>query len=230
MRYDGLMVVVVPTRGRPDNMVDFIRSWEETTFMADLVFAVDDDDPRLEEYMSSFETHKTDSMSLVVGPRLRLGGTLNKVSSSLKDEYSFVGFMGDDHRTRTQNWDIQVYDAFKALPKCSGFVYGNDLNWGEGLPTSVFISSDILATLGFMVPPGMIHLYFDNFWLDFGRALGRITYLPDVVIEHMHPSVGKATEDAGYVEVNAPEMYDHDRTAYEAYCAGKFQEDLKRCV
>ena len=57
-----------------------------------------------------------------------------------------------------------------------------------------------------MVPPGMIHLYFDNFWLDFGRAMGKITYLPDVIIEHMHPAVGKAVLDAGYQEVNAPEM------------------------
>lgn len=224
------IAVVVPTRGRPENMVDFIWSWKETTYMADLVFAVDDDDPKLEEYMSSFETCKTDSMSLVVGPRLRLGGTLNNVSSSLKDSYEFIGFMGDDHRTRTQHWDIQVLYSFREFPRCSGFVYGNDLNWGEGLPTSVFISSDIIDKLGFMVPPGMIHLYFDNFWLDFGLALGRITYLPDVIIEHMHPSVGKATQDAGYTEVNAAEMYEHDRKAYEAYCAGPFKEDLKRCV
>lgn len=226
------MLVIVPTRGRPDNMVELMNVWKETANFAHLIFAVDDDDPRLQEYSDKFianvGTH-TKLFSLRIGRRLRLGGTLNEVANFYTDQYSVIGFMGDDHRPRTPGWDALVMDEFDKLPKKSGFVYGNDLNWGEGLPTSVFISSDIIETLGFMVPPGMIHLYFDNFWLDFGRALGRITYLPHVIIEHMHPSVGKSAQDAGYEEVNAPEMYDHDRAVYEKYQRDQMPEDLLRC-
>lgn len=223
------MITIVPTRGRPENMVELIHTWNATTQVSHLLFAVDNDDPRLDEYKALFMEHGQEGMYLEIGPRLRLGGTLNKMALKYIETYNVIGFMGDDHRPRTVGWDVQVLDAMMLLPKGSGFVYGNDLNWGEGLPTSVFISSDIIETLGFMVPQGMIHLYFDNFWLDFGRALGRITYLPDVIIEHMHPSVGKAINDAGYQEVNAPEMFDHDRTVYEEYQRTQMIEDLLRC-
>lgn len=222
------MLVIVPTRNRPNNMVELINSWKETAQFAHLLFAVDDDDEFLDEYKRQFIANAVVGMELYVGPRLRLGGTLNALSVKYTDEYSVIGFMGDDHRPRTVGWDNAVMEAFEAQGN-TGFVYGNDLNWGEGLPTAVFISSRIIETLGFMVPKGMIHLYFDNFWLDFGRAMGKITYLPNVVIEHMHPSVGKAVQDAGYTEVNAPEMYDHDRTVYEKYQREQMPEDLLRC-
>jgi hypothetical protein len=137
--------------------------------------------------------------------------------------------MGDDHRPRTAGWDNTVMDAFEKQGN-TGFVYGNDLIWGEGLPTAVFISSRVIEALGFMIPPGMIHLYFDDFWRDFGRAMGKITYLPDVIIEHMHYSVGKSVQDARYQEVNAPEVYDHDRELYHKYQAERMQEDLKKCA
>lgn len=223
------MLVIVPTRGRPQNMVELIHTWIDTAQFAHLLFVVDDDDPELKNYLAAFEDNRSPGIFLEVDSRARLGGTLNKWSVKKSEEYDVIGFMGDDHRPRTLSWDNKVMDAFETLPNGSGFVYGNDLNWGEGLPTSVFISSDIIETLGFMVPKGMIHLYFDNFWLDFGRALGRIVYLPDVIIEHMHPSVGKAINDAGYQEVNAPTMFDHDREVYEKYQREQMQEDLRKC-
>lgn len=223
------MLVIVPTRNRPNNMVELINSWKETVQFAHLLFAVDDDDVDLEEYKRQFETNAVGGMFLHVGPRLRLGGTLNALSVQYTDDYGVIGFMGDDHRPRTPAWDTMVMDAFEGQGD-TGFVYGNDLIWGEDLPTSVFIASDIIKTLGFMVPPGMIHLYFDDFWRDFGRELGKITYLPNMIIEHMHPSVGKSVQDAGYTEVNAPEMYDHDRAVYETYKKEQMSKDVKRCV
>jgi hypothetical protein len=68
-----------------------------------------------------------------------------------------------------------------------------------------------------MAPPTLTHLYVDNAWLDLGRALESITYLPDTVIEHLHPHAGKAEPDEGYERVNGDAMYDADRAAYDAW-------------
>ncbi len=46
----------------------------------------------------------------------------------------------------------------------------------------------------------------DNYWRDLGTAAGCLTYLPDAIVEHLHPSAGKAALDEGYGRVNAPEM------------------------
>ena len=83
--------------------------------------------------------------------------------------------------------------------------------------TAVAMTGNIVRALDGMVPPDMIHLYLDNFWLRLGKDLGAISYLEDVIIEHMHPAAGKGEWDAGYKEVNASEVYDADRIALDTY-------------
>jgi hypothetical protein len=79
------------------------------------------------------------------------------------------------------------------------------------------MSTEVVRALGHMAPPTQRHLYIDNYWRDLGRAAGCLTYLPDVVVEHVHPVAGKAAVDDGYRRVNAPEMYQRDAAAYEMY-------------
>lgn len=218
------MIVIVPSRGRPHNIAELIECWRQTETIARLWVCVDDDDPALDGYRALSFPEWTE---LIVGPRLRLGPWLNLAGqfAATKDTWpmGIVGFMGDDHRPRTVDWDGEV------LAECprGGIVYGNDLVQGENLPTAVFMDARIIRTLGYMVPPGMTHLYLDDFWKLLGQRLGTLTYLPDVVIEHCHPTAGTAPSDAGYAEVNSPEMYDADRRRFEEYVhGGEFEAAL----
>jgi hypothetical protein len=92
------------------------------------------------------------------------------------------------------------------------------------------MTADIVSALGYMVPPELVHLYLDNVWMDWGRGMGALTYLDDVVIEHMHPAAGKAVNDVGYLEANSAEQLHADRTAYEKYCETQLPHDLARLV
>jgi hypothetical protein len=57
----------------------------------------------------------------------------------------------------------------------------------------------------------------------------RITYLGDVVIEHLHPANGKAKLDQGYEECNSPEQVSSDSAAYYAYRdGGGLEADLDK--
>ena len=123
-----------------------------------------------------------------------------------------IGFCGDDHRPRTVGWDQAYLDALREMG--TGIVYGNDLLQGEALPTQVAMTSDIIRALGYMAPPDLVHMYADNWWRELGRRAGCLRYLPDVIVEHMHPVAGKADWDEGHKRVNAPEMYDRDATTF----------------
>lgn len=68
-----------------------------------------------------------------------------------------------------------------------------------------------------MVPADVEHLYCDNAIKDLGEQADCLRYLPDVLIEHMHPVAGKAPMDAGYQRVNRREQYRTDRLAYELW-------------
>jgi hypothetical protein len=226
------MLVIVPTRGRPANVerlertravLDPTAAWESLT---EFLYVVDDDDPELSAYKALSMTRNPSR--LIVAPRLRLAGTLNEQVRRHQEYYDAVGFMGDDHCPRTQGWDIEILSALNA--NRPGVVYGNDLLQGAALPTAVFMDCTIPRALGYFCPPGMTHLYLDNFWKATGEALGTLTYLPDVIIEHLHPGAGKAPMDHRYEEVNSQATWDADKTAWERYqtAGGGFHQDMAR--
>lgn len=220
------MLVIVPTRGRPENVARLEQAIKDTeTSRADFLYIVDHDDPKAKKYVRMGLNRL-----IVIHDRLRLGGTLNWAARKYADLYDAIGFMGDDHLPRTEAWDLRVLEALDVeTGQAPRVVYGNDLLQGANLPTAVFMHSRIIRALGYMVPPGMIHLYLDNFWKDLGQSLNGLVYLPEVVIEHMHPVAGKADWDERYAEVNAPAVDLGDKAKFQEYQeSGVFASALDR--
>lgn len=214
---EGRMLVIVPTRGRPHSVLPIIEAWLDTEAYgyADLLFAVDRDDPELNAYLQ--HAHPEVALFAVHTARRMMVPKLNRtaVKELAREPYYAVGFAGDDHIPRTTGWAKRYHEELQDLG--TGIVYGDDLLQGEKLPTQWVMTSDIVHALGRMVPAGVEHLYCDNAILNLGQGAGCIRYLPDVVIEHMHPAVGKAPEDDGYRTVNCDEQIQRDRAAYDAW-------------
>lgn len=222
------LVMIVPTRGRPQSIAPIVECWEKTAAEASLLFMVDEDDPAFGAYETALgvATAKHFNIDWASGPRLRLAGTLNEAVREMVPHYAAVGFMGDDHRPRTEGWDRRFAEC---LSGGTGVVYGNDLLVGSKFPTAVMMTSDIPATLGYFCPPPMVHLCLDLVWKDWGDGIGRITYLHDVIIEHMHPAAEKANMDHGYAECNSSDQVSADSAAYLEYVnGGRLQADLKK--
>ena len=219
------LLMVCPTRGRPQNARDLYTSWMATaTGSSQLLFVVDDDDPQLGTYENQMAWML--NAQLLVGPRLRMVGSLNAAATSQGLQHKYVGFLGDDHRPRSISWDQRFMDVLAQSP--ASIAYGNDLLQGEKMATAVAMTSDIVATLGYMVPPCLTHLCADLIWVEIGKALGTLTYLDNVILEHMHPANGKALNDAGYKEVNSGEMIKADSEAYYEYMASDFHLDVAK--
>ena len=206
------LAILVPSRNRPQNIVELMDSLEKTKTESDLIVIVDDDDVMFDSYLA------TNADIFMVERRGKgMAKPLNFVSNHLKDKYRHFAFLGDDHRPRTEHWDLEFINHLDELE--TGLVYGNDLLQGEHLATAVGMSGNIVKVLGGMTPPNMIHLYLDNFWMKLGNDLGALRYLPNVVIEHLHPIAGKAEWDEGYKDVNAQEIYSADKKAFDDYLA-----------
>lgn len=212
-------LLIVPTRSRPHKAIEFYEAFKEyTSSDTTLCFAIDDDDD------SGYDQSLFPDVVWEVNERLRLGGTLNLVANKYCNDYDYLSFMGDDHRVRTSNWDqILTSDPIENL-----IAYGNDLIHGINLPTAVLMDSNIVKKLGHMSPPPLKHLYLDNYWLDLGQVLKSIRYYDDVIIEHMHYSVGKSDEDALYKELNSAHQFDQDQSAWINYRNNDFITDLEK--
>jgi hypothetical protein len=215
------LTVIVPSRGRPESINRLTEAFEQTcTADTELVVCVDNDDPRIDAYLEADGVHR-----IVTGPRQRLVGWTNKIATDPESASYAFGSIGDDHLPRTKGWDTQTLAALHQLG--TGVAYPNDLFRGAELPTAAFLTADIVRTLGYMAPPTLTHLYCDNFWLDLGNSIG-IRYLPDVIVEHLHPFAGKAAVDASYVETNRPESYAADDAAYRLYRRDSFAADVAK--
>lgn len=219
MKLPENLLIVVPSRGRPEAVDELADAWRATRAKAHLLIAIDNDDQYFEDYVDAYEdiTDAGDiEIALRTGPRPpdRLAGVLNQVIAEEAPSYDAIGFFGDDHRPRTPGWDARFAEC---LSGGAGIVYGNDLLVGAKFPTAVAMTTDIPLTVGYFCPPGFTHLCLDLVWKDWGDGMGRLTYLDDVIVEHMHPAAGKAALDAGYEYANSPEMVTRDSAAYFHY-------------
>lgn len=216
--------VLCPSRGRPDKATECYQAFTDTRVLPDtkMSFIVDADDATFREYehlpMLTYE-HEGGGM----GPPLNAGAV------DVAPKCDIVGFIGDDHRFRTKGWDQTITDALASLG--GGIAYGDDLAQRQNLATQVFISSPIVLALGWMALPGAKHLFLDNTWMTLGSSMSRLIYVPQVVIEHVHPYFGKAEWDEGYEKANSTTMVTHDRLVYEAWVdGGTAQKDIAKAL
>jgi len=216
--------VIVPSRGRPENMARLAASFFGTNASVDLYAVIDNDDSKWDEYVKNEDYMCMPSDNKTGG----CAKALNDAAMLLRDYssypiYDLYIFMGDDHLPRSLDWD----KAFeKALLGKTGIAYGNDLLQGQNLPTAFAMTKDIVDALGGMTFPGCKHLYFDNFVKQLGIDIGCLIYLPDVIIEHLHPAAGKAEMDEGYKRVNQPKWYEEDLLTLQTYLRSKEYADL----
>ena len=212
------LAVIVPSRGRPNQLVAMATAaWDfaerAIPHRLRIVVGVDEDDPDRSEYL----LHGHPFLDVRVGPRRSLSGWTNHLAEQLLAERNpprYLASLGDDHRPRTPGWDRRLIAAIESLGGAPGIAYGNDLLQGGRLPTAWVVSAELVRAVGWMMLPTCEHLFVDNAVLALGQASGRILYCPDVVIEHVHPVAGKAAWDDSYRATNAPERYATDREAF----------------
>jgi hypothetical protein len=207
--------IIVPSRHRPHNIKELQQSLIDTHTMSRLFVVIDEDDETLDQYLS-LENNFTEVLTFERG-RKGMADPLNNAARQLvtDERWEYFIFVGDDHRPRTFQWDKVWRTNLDDL--VTGLVYGDDLFQREQLPTAIGMTRNIVEELNGMIPEGFAHLYLDNFWLRLGQDLNAIRYLPETVIEHLHPIAGKGDWDAGYQEVNSAEINNADSQMFHTY-------------
>lgn len=210
------LLLAVPSRGRPQNIH---RLWTamDATCRGDtgLVVGLDEDDPARPEY--------PEGPFYVVRPGLhQVVAWTNELIMPRVDGYRYFGAMGDDNVPSTVGWDVRMMEALGKTP----FAFGNDLyplRPPGALCCHVFTRSEIIRALGYLGAPALRHSYVDDVWMAWGQATG-ITYLHDVIIEHLHYTAGKAVPDETYQR--SATLMSSDQAAFSVYCRDELDADI----
>lgn len=220
-----MLTVIVPSRGRPDNVKRLLKTFEGQN--AKMVLVTDPTDTGYEKLDGSrlYRAYISNPPPGVVAP-LNHGAS----PSTAPPISNKIGFMGDDHLPESPNWCKIIEDELEHMrwKYGAGIVYGDDGLMGALLPTAVFMTFNIVNALGWMAPPVLRHLYCDNFWKDLGTELGIIRYLPHLKITHLHPHADVGVNwDETYERGNVPHVArDHDY--YYAYKTHDFPSDVEK--
>jgi hypothetical protein len=219
-------LILCPSRGRPLKAVELVESFEQTVDLDQtaLLVVMDEDDPMLGAYLELLPARYVTVSETVGNMNLVLNEQATKHAGI--GVYTYLGFVGDDHRFRTKDWDRMFEEVLGAAG--GGFAYGNDLYQGENLPTHVVMNASIVAALGWMGLPRAKHLYLDNTWKLLGEAVNRLFYFPEVIIEHMHVYAGKSEMDEGYERVNSRSIDAHDRAIFDTWSLSQAHADIER--
>jgi len=153
---------------------------------------VDTDDPKLIEYEALLPDLPT-TWSLSINQRAPynpLWHILDQHFQAFPDQL-YYGVINDDVIPRTYHWDQELINT----AGCDHIAYSDDMLQGHRMCTFPVIGGDLVRRVGRLVFDGV---NLDTSWMLLGFKHGLLRYRPDVRLEHMHYTNGKAPFDETY--------------------------------
>lgn len=212
--------ILLASRGRPARLREMLESAHRTAAEpagVRVIVRLDEDDAFLTDYQALAGIWG--AAVYVLGPKRYVPALVAELVE--RSDAPIELHAADDVVFLTPGWDSAIRRALAAWPDGLGVVYTND-----GLDrrkcqhfacTRVWM--DTVGTAGWST---LRHFFLDQWHEDLARAVGRLAYLGNVVLEHRHfkhrdkHNQPLAPRDETYAEKRAENWSDRDANAYEA--------------
>lgn len=210
-----MLSIIVPTRGRPDQLRAFLDSLCQTAERpADLevVLVVDEDDAGTLDFR-----HDGIAQQRVIVPRGLPMGSLNARGFAAATG-NRVMLCNDDVVVRTTGWDSRIQSVFSSFPDDVVLVHVNDGTFKDSLCIFPCVSRRFAELAGGICPEGYRRYRIDDHIYNVFNLLAilgehRIQYLPDVLFEHRNYAASVAGQR---VYVPDPVIHEQDTALYVA--------------
>lgn len=213
------LLVICPSFQRADLMKQMLNSVENTSTESNVVCVVDYDDKQLVDYSKLCKSYSFTNLEINYKKSSGFVHIYNDICK--KYNYQFYSPANDDFLYLTPNWDKILIEEIEKKFNGHGWAYGDDLNYtpisfynGRKMPTTWIESSSVYETLGWLVPPYFKRSFGDWAILDLASLTNRLSYIPSVVIEHRHPSIGKSPVDVTYKKGRKHILYQRDKLVF----------------
>ena len=180
--------LIAPTRKRPHLVRKVLKSISDTVSNPkniDISFYIDDDDSvTIDEIDKIINEFAKLDIRYKIGKRMKMGEYPNELYPHT-DSPLLMAF-SDDLEFKTKNWDVLINNEFDKIPDQILLVYPKDTIQNEKVATLPFVSRKAIDIVGYFTPP-YFEVWYGDMWLhEMYKQLGRLKYLPEVVIEHQH--------------------------------------------
>lgn len=206
-----MISIIFPTKNRPKNVTRFVDSIFDTADNVsniELCIYLDDDDtlsiPVVQQTAERIATQALQG-------NIKIGSHMYNELYRIATGEIFM-FAADDIVFRTKGWDTIVKNKFEEYADKILFIYGEDGFQHGRIGTHGFIHSNWIDTVGYVLPPKLASSYTDEWITELSARIGRKCYMPELLVEHLHPATGKASNDQTYthrieMQGNLAELY-----------------------
>lgn len=147
-----------------------------------ILLGVDADDPERGRYA---ETMPHQVILLVNETPRPVPALMDWLAKESRGDIVYSG--ADDLIFRTPGWDVAAERAFEAVPDRLLVAYTNDLvPGGQVKVTHFFASREWIEAVGYFMAHDFEHFGGDEWVERIAKAAGRLTWLKEVHVEHMH--------------------------------------------
>lgn len=210
-----MISVLTPSRGRPEmlaRMIDSARGCEHLIYL-------DDDDPSDYEFPPR-PGHKS-TVWITKGPRKKLGVVFNELAEKATGDYLML--CNDDVIFRSSNWKERLQETIGPEEiAIAGFDDGIN---GEKHFSFPIVTRAWYEELGYFTSVIFNYGFIDTWIFDIAKRADCAHYIDDVLVEHLHPTVGKREPDKTFKERN----WSGDRQRFSA-SAKQRQRDAQRLI
>jgi len=199
----NIISLLCPSRGRPKDLERLIKSIATTATnpaRIEILIYVDDDDPEKFMYILTHKNLTADpqitqlfNIDLLVDEPLRTPLLNNILADRAKGNILMIA--NDDQVFVDKNWDIRIDEEVAKFPDEIYCMWFNEGRYHETICTFPIVSRKWVDTLGYIEPFLFEHFNCDLWTWQIGKMIDRLHYIPDILVEHLHPDTGKSTAD-----------------------------------
>lgn len=205
------LLVRMPTRGRAGQALRVLEAYRKMAGYPVAIEVVLDDDDR--EMLSAESLQRLAALDCAVA----VGAHFDKVDACngghVRD-WDILVLASDDMMPVRDGYAARiVWAVAEKFPHLDGAVFFNDGFQRSNLCTLPVLGRRLYDQFGHVYEPSYRSLFCDREQTDLLRAMGRLEYVDEKIIEHRHHVWGRADRDALYERNDAFE--DADKATYE---------------
>lgn len=241
--------ILCPTRGRPEMARRMAESAVETaadTRGLEILFWLNEDDPKLSEYKHSPYT------VLIMGKDGPTSYAWNELAKRAAGDILML--MGDDVVFETPGWDNKirhglidhlipgnklqdvVVEGSQPGERSAWPIYGHHKvavfsfddgrsPLGEGHPHPA-MTREVYNRLGYLACPMFRHFYVDTWLVDLAKEAGIFHYIPDMKVLHDKPW-DRGAPDETKLRIATTSVHDADKATFDLAKERYFEADLE---